>query len=426
MANLNFTETTLKHFERGPITRTEYSNGAVFLHHRTPKMKGVLIGVWFLAGSRDEIQRKEEGLCHLLEHMMFKGGSAIKGSKLLSLLESLGAEINAYTTKEYVCFDLSCLVDNLPKILPLFLDLIFSPSFLHHEFVKEKKVVLQEIREDRDDHELEAEERLIEKSFDYPLGHLITGSIKSVEGFTIRDLNQFYHEHFVPRKMVISMVGDNSKNKYQDMLAELFSKYHLTKKNKPYRRKMEKGFGEISTFKEKMKRGTENPYLFLTTRSAPIDSEYRADFMLLNHYLAEGMSSRFFKALRDEEGLLYGISSYVNNFSDNGSLVISLTAQQKNLKKIEQKITDIFADVAINGIGEERLVSCKKQILSSWQMAFDDMGERNEHFAKGEIYRKHVLSYKEIKKMMGDVSDTRIKHITQTVLEGGISSLVVQ
>lgn len=425
MGNLNFTENTLKHFERGPITRTEYSNGAVFLHHRTPKMKGALISVWFLAGSRDET-KKEEGLCHFLEHMMFKGGSAIKGSKLLSILESLGAEINAYTTKEYVCFDLSCLVDNLPRIFPLFIDLIFSPSFLGHEFIQEKKVVLQEIREDRDDHELEAEERLIEKSFDFPLGHLIIGTIKSVEGFTIKDLNRFYHEHFVPKKMVISMVADNNKDKYQDLLAESFSKYNLTKRSKSFRRTMAKGFGDISTFKEKMKRGTENPYLFLTTKSAPIDSEYRADFMLLNHYLAEGMSSRFFKALREEEGLLYGISSYVNNFTDNGSLVISLSAQQKNLKKIEQKITDIFADVAIHGIGEERIMSCKKQILSSWQLSFDDMSERNEHFAKGELYRKRILSYKEIKKMVGDVTNTRIKYITQTMLEGGISSLVVQ
>lgn len=422
---VDFSEKILSHFERGKISRTEFENGAVFLHHKTPRVKGVVVSVWFLAGSRDE-KKDEHGLAHLLEHMIFKGGSAIKGTELLALMESMGAELNAYTTKEYICFDLSCLATDLPRIFPLFLDLIFSPSFNQDEFHKEKNVVLQEIREDRDNHELEAEEKVFSKSFPVDLGHPIAGSIKSVSSFTIKKLTHFYYEHFVPHKMVISMVGDNKAEKYSELLSELFSRYKLTKKHKPTRRKMLTNIGSINHFREVMKRGGENPYLFLTCKTGPIDCDYRADFMILNHYLGEGMSSRFFKALREEEGLVYSISSYINNFSDNGSMVMGLTTKEKNLPKIEGKIKDIFADVALHGIGEERLISCKRQILSSWEMGFDDMDEINQHIGRGELYRSHVLSFKEISKIVHEVSDERIKFVTQSMLESGFSSLILR
>ncbi|MFZ4713580.1 MAG: M16 family metallopeptidase [Bacteriovoracaceae bacterium] len=416
---------TLRHFERGNITRSEFSNGAVFLHHKTARTKGVVVSVWFVAGSRDE-KKDEHGLAHLLEHMMFKGGSAIKGTELLTLMESMGGELNAYTTKEYVCFDLSCLASDLPKILPLFLDLIFSPSFNQDEFHKEKNVVLQEIREDRDNHELEAEEKVFSKSFPVDLGHPIAGNIKSVSSFTIKKLTHFYEEHFVPHKMVISMVGDNKADKYSKLLSEVFTRYRLTKKHKPYRRKMLTGIGSINQFREVMKKDTENPYLFLTCKTGPIDCDYRADFMILNHYLGEGMSSRFFKALREDEGLVYGITSYINNFSDNGSMVMGLTAREKNINKIQVKIKDIFADVALNGIGEERLIACKRQILSSWEMSFDDMDEINQHMGRGELYRSHILSFKEISKIVKEVTDERIKFVTQSMLESGFSSLILK
>lgn len=423
---IDFTENILDHFEKGKITKTIYENGAVFLHHRTPKIRSAFVTVTFLVGSRDEVRsssKDESGLAHLLEHMIFKGGSVIKGSELLTLMESMGAEINAFTTKETISFELNCLNTDLKKIFPLFLDLILSPRFDQTEFEREKNVVLQEIREERDDYELEAEERLFEKCFDYDLGHPITGSLKSVSEFKPKHLMKFYEHHFVPPKMVITVVGDVVVHPFQETLSKLFSKFNLKKKSKPFRKKRETGFGKINHFSMKLKRGSENPYLFLTLKGFPFDSQYKGEALLLNHYLSEGMSSRFFKALRDEEGLVYGISSYLNSFIDNGSLVISFTAQPKNLIKVKDKIRDIFGDIAINGISEEKLMVCKKQLMTSFLMAFDDTEEINQHMSRGEIYRGRILSLKEIDAMINNCGTERIKFVTQELLKDGFSQL---
>lgn len=422
---IDFSDNILEHFERGKIVKTVYENGAVYVHHRTPKIHSAYLSVSFFVGSRDE-KKNEAGLAHLLEHMIFKGGSAIKGSELLMLMESMGAEINAFTSKETISFELNCLNTDLKKIFPLFIDLILSPRFDQTEFEREKNVVLQEIREERDDYELEAEERLFEKCFDFDLGHPITGSLKSVSSFKPKHLHQFYQEHFTPPKMVVSIVGDVLPHRYQEELAKLFTKFNLKKKAKPYRRKRELNFGKINHFSEILKRDSENPYLFMTLKGFPFDSQYRGDALILNHYLSEGMSSRFFKALREEEGLVYGISSYLNSFIDNGSLVISFTSQPKNILKVRNKVRDIFGDIAINGISEERLMVCKKQIMTSFLMAFDDPEEINQHMARGELYRGRILSLKEIKNMVHQATPESIKFVTQELLKDGISQLVLK
>lgn len=413
-------------FERGKVFKTTYSNGGTLVFHQTKKLKGSSLTIWFNVGSRDE-KKNQVGLCHLLEHMIFKGGSFIKGKELLLEMESMGAEINGFTSKEHVCFELSCLSTDLFLLLPKFLDLILNPSFNEKEFSLEKKVVLQEIRDDELDSDLYAEEMCIKKCFNYDLGHPIAGNVNQVGSYSIRHLKNFYNKYYNPSRMVISICADVDLKNLQKLLGQSFFDQGKTKAAKPIRRKLKNTFGKIEKFNFSMNRHKgANALLLLSTKGISSTSDYRGDLLLLSHYLGEGLSSRFFRELREEKGLLYSVSCGLNQFSDNGNFMISLNAMKKNLKKIEQNILDILGDISINGIGQKRLKSCKRQILSGLEIAFDDPEEICHHVGKCEILGKKPTTFKEITKMINDVSEERLKYVTQEIIANKFSKLVVE
>jgi predicted Zn-dependent peptidase len=138
----------IHNFEKGPITRSLFRNGATLLFHHAVGFSGARVNINFIAGSMFE-KKEERGLAHLIEHLVFKETE----TNYLKELEFEGAEINAYTYKENVCFEMSLLADKLEIFLPKFIQLVGSLNFSDEQFRKEKEIVIQEIKEDLDDHE---------------------------------------------------------------------------------------------------------------------------------------------------------------------------------------------------------------------------------------------------------------------------------
>lgn len=422
---LKYNEEILEHFEKGPIHKASYDNGAVFLHHRVSGMRGASLYVWFHGGSRVETKEKQ-GIAHLLEHMIFRGSLVDAGKeKIINRLESLGAELNAYTTKEYIQFDLGVLVSKMPDVFPLFLDMILGPAFLEEGFEKEKEIVIKEIKEDLDDFEMLAEEKLFEKAYSFPLGHSIGGTVGSVRKLTLKDCKNYFKKNLTAPKMVVSMVADDESEFYITELAKKFTKYGLTKKAMPFRPKLSKGLTKPISFESKLSRSCQMATVILSTVGSPMESEYRGDFIVLDHYLSEGMSSLLFKTLREDMGLVYGVSSSTTSFTDKGSFEISAVCDKKAIPEVIKTCKALIEVIANEGVSKKELEKTKRQILDCWDMSFDDIDERNTHIGGGELYRGRVFSIKEINEVIEKVTGERVQYICKKINSFGFSKVIV-
>jgi predicted Zn-dependent peptidase len=409
----------LTHFERGPVERFRFANGASFLHHSPLGLKGGHFYVWFFCGSRLE-KEGEEGLFHFIEHLVFKTRDPKTGKRYFEIIEALGGEVNAFTGKEYMCFELSGLSQHLEAACRPFLKMILDPNFDEKDFKEEAKVVIQEIKEDNDSHEYVAEENLILKTFSHPLGHPIAGSPKTVKSFTHDQVMTFFRQNFTPDRMVVSMVGEGKAHFFSAQLREMMEELGWTKPKSKIEMAMTKENVVTNHFKSVMKRECELSVMSMKTLGVPLDGEMRLPLTLIDLYLTDGMSSYLFKKLREEHGLIYSIDSELSCFTDTGCYTMQLSCLPKQREMVKQILTEAIQSVT-KGIDEDRLELLKKQLVDYWELCFDDLEHRNEHFARGHMYREYFYSLEDLRKMTQAVTNKEIAYMAELMANDGFS-----
>ena len=376
---------TIKSFEKGPVRRSLFRNGAVSLFHQFKGMESACVHLYFLAGSIFE-SPKEEGLAHVIEHMLFKEESS---SSLVQKMESEGAQINAYTYKEHVCFELECAAVLLSKFLPDFLSLFLSPVFRAKDLALEKKVVLQELREDKDDHETEGIEYLFKKNFPRKLGHSIGGSVGNVRSFSVKDLEAFYRKYYRPERMVLSVVGGKRFEQLESIVEEAFSRDSKKERfdcaRAPMRLTPMQRFSRLKHVRAKLKRSMESSILFYAFDGASIFHPDYYNYLVLDEYLLGGMSSKLFLELRERNAYVYGLGSALNSYAAAGSYMMIFHTLKKNLPKVREKVDAVLKELLQNGFLEEEVEAIKQRIGLGWRLSFDDLVERNEYLAEIEL-----------------------------------------
>lgn len=411
---------TIKTFEKGPVRRSLFDNGAVTLFHQFPGMESACVNLYFLAGSIFESE-DEEGVAHVIEHMLFKEEGS---SSLVNEMERDGAEINAYTYKEYVCFELGCAADSLPKFLPKFLSLFLNPIFKEKELSLEKKVVIQELREDKDDHETEGLEYLYKQNFKRDLGHSIGGTISEVKKFEVRDLNKYYKKYYRPERMVLSICSGKAFVGLEKILSNAFPSKKAQKK-KPYRLKCVRKMSKLNHVNKKLKRKMESSIIFYSFDGPSIfHSNYYA-FNILDEYLLGGMSSKLFVDLREKNALVYGLGSALNSYAKEGSYMMIFHTQKKNIEKVKLKVNSALHEIAYKGISEDEVEAIKGRIARAWSLGFDDMYERSEFLAELEMLGVEDFSLKGQTHILKAVSADDIRKLAQNMIKNEFSSLTM-
>jgi predicted Zn-dependent peptidase len=412
----------IKDFEKGPIRRSLFDNGAVSLFHQMKGVSSAVVNLYFLAGSIFE-KESEYGIAHVIEHMLFKEGGK---SNLVSELEFYGAEINAYTYKEYVCFEMTCLATKVDQFLPKFLKLFLNPVFDLKELKIEKNVVVQELKEDKDDHETEAIEYLFQKNFDDKIGHSIGGSIINVKSFTKSDLESFYYKYFNANRMILSITSGRSFNSLESILynAMLDSKNTIGVK-KHFRLGSSSKFGKMKHFKTKLKRKMENSIVMFSFDGVSLESQSYYDLMILDEILFEGLSSVFFKLLREESGLVYGLGSSINSFVKTGNYVMVFNTQTKNIKILKNIVMDTLDQLAETEIENKLVKGIIERVIGNWEMSFDSPSQRCEYIALEEIYNTNKYSIEKMKTELRLVTNKRIKKLIKKITKNGYSELIL-
>jgi predicted Zn-dependent peptidase len=334
------------------------NNGIQVIHEQNTYTKVGHVGVFINVGSRDE-EKGEEGVAHYLEHVIFKGTKKRKAFHVLSRLDSVGGELNAYTTKEETCIYASFPTEYLNRSLELLSDIIFHSNFPKQELVKEKEVVVEEINSYKD-----SPSDLIFDEFDqdlfkgHPLGNDILGTIQQVQSINRSDVISFVKKHYVPEKMVISSIGNYSLKKLFSYLEKYFessSDYVQTqKRNRPK---------QVSTKNKTIKKELNQSHTILGGRGCSVDHPFKNSLLLANNLLGgPAMNSRLNLNIRERFGLTYMLESNCAIYSDCGSFSIYFATDPKSTYRVERLVKKELLKLCEKSLGTIQLSQSKKQV----------------------------------------------------------------
>lgn len=416
--------TVVKHFDKGPVVKYTYDNGAVYLYHSYPGISRVCFSVTFIVGSINE-KDNEHGLAHLLEHLIFKSARHHQEGNLIDQLEQLGAEINAYTSKDHTSFELMCNHRSFRDILPLFLKIFGPLNVSEKEFIKEKKVVLHEIREDLNDPDVFSEEKLIDVNFQNEFSHPIGGSVRTVRSLSLKQAKSFYKKYYCSNRMIASLVCSDNLRFVKDVLRNFFNKRSELKLASPYRFKIKDSFKKVHHINKKYTKKIETPLLTIGFSAPALNSKYRAVLVIIDQILNDGLSSLFFKATRENTALSYGIDTSINSFFDCGHYLVSMNTNKSLLDKAEKAIFDTIFITLPNVLSNELLNIEKRKLQDFWELNFDDADERLEYILKLELYGRLNSKMNDIEKLIKDISVKDIVEYIELMKEKGFSKIVV-
>ena len=343
----------------------ELPNGIRIIHKQISNTKIAHVGIMLDIGSRDETP-EEQGIAHFWEHMAFKGTKKRKSFHIINRLDSLGGELNAYTTREKICFYASVLDNHLDKAVELLADITFNSTFPEKEIEKERMVILEEMAMYRDTPEDAIQDDFDEIVFhNHPLGSNILGTTDTVSRFKQGDFKEFLKKNLNTERIILSSVGNYSAKKLK-RLAEKYLQEIPHKNHTPQRNY----FTETAPIVQTIEKPITQAHVALGRTSYGLKDENRIPFFLLINILGgPSMNSRLNLSLREKHGFVYGIDASYTPYIETGSLAIYFATDPKNLKKSLKLIEKEFDLLKKNPLGHMQLHKAKQQLKGQLAMS---------------------------------------------------------
>ena len=294
------------------LEKTTLANGVRILSKRMPHAHSVSMGVWVNVGARDE-PAEENGLSHLIEHMIFKGTQKRSAYQIAKEFDAIGGHTNAFTSFENTCYHARVLDAHLDTMVDILSDIFLNSLFDEKELEKERPVIIQEISMVEDNPE-EYVHVLSSNAYwgDNPLGRSIMGTRENIIRFDSDVIKSFFQRFYQPEYILISVAGNVEHQRIVDLLSPAFESAP-TGDNLPHRI-TPAGCPQINLHGREL----EQVHICLGTRGIPITDPRRYAFSLLNTIFGGNMSSRLFQRIRERRGLAYSVYSFISSYVDTG------------------------------------------------------------------------------------------------------------
>lgn len=390
------------------IHRHVMPNGLVVITETMPHVRSVSVGIWVRNGSRRELA-EQNGLAHFIEHMVFKGTERRSAEDIAREMDSVGGMLDAFTSKEQICFNAKVLDEHLHIAFDVLADLVLRPRFDSDDVKKERQVVLEEIKMDLDNPEYLLHD-MFTRGFwpEHPLGRPILGTPETVRNFSREALQFRFREWLAPDHLVITAAG----NVKHDQLLELAHReFGPTKSNGTLERHVApRTSAEIQL---ETKRELEQVHLCIGVPSFPIADERRFNVAILNNLLGGGMSSRLFQNIREKQGLAYAVFSEITPYSDAGMLTVYAgTAKETVGKVIDLTVAELRA-IKNSLVSEDELLRAKNHLKGSLMLSLESTSSRMSNLARQELYFGHFFSLDEILKSIDAVTRHGVQSLAQ-------------
>lgn len=393
------------------IRSSVLNNGVRIISESIPNAHSVSLGVWVQNGSRHELTA-ENGVSHFLEHMLFKGTSRRSAQEIARQIDSVGGQLNAFTSREYSCYYAKVLARRLPLAIDLLADVVQNPLFDLDELEKERRVILQEICmvEDNPD---DAIHDLFSQTFwgGDPLGAPILGTTSTVGEFDRNQLLDFMRRRYVGQRLVVSAAGDL---RHEDLAREMASSFAgmVASGDRPDLARPQPRRHIAITYKD-----LEQVHLCLGTCALPQDHPDRFALYLLNTILGGSMSSRLFQTVREERGLAYSIYSYLHCHSDAGALVVYAGCAPDDAQEVVALILREMRRLRREPVSGDELGAAREQLRGNLLLSLESTENRMTRLAKNELYLGRQLAVSEVLAGFDKVQVEDIRRLAGAILK---------
>jgi predicted Zn-dependent peptidase len=373
------------------LRRTVLPNGLIVLTERMEHVRSVAMGVWIKSGSRCEAP-EINGISHFVEHMVFKGTRSRTAQHIAREMDSIGGNLDAFTGKETICFNVKSLADHVPIALDVLTDLVLNPTFASTEIERERGVILEEIKIDEDNPDVLVHELFTQNFWkDHPLGKPILGTTQTVGRLDQQKLFDYHAGRFRGGNMIFSAAGDLEHDQFVDSIAQKFSP--LLPGEPAVELQTPQASARILL---QNKKALEQVQLCLGVPAPPITDANRFATLILNTILGGGMSSRLFQTIREERGLAYAIYSDLSPYSDTGSLcVYAGTSAGKALEVVDLVMAE-FSNLKEKLLPDEELRRGKDQLKGNILMGLESSNSRMANLARQEMYFHQFFTAEEV------------------------------
>ncbi len=394
------------------IRRTTLPNGMVVLTEEMPHLRSVAMGAWVRAGSRHE-DAEVNGIAHFAEHMVFKGTESRSAQAIAREVDAIGGNLDAFTGKETVCFNMRVLDEHTPKALDILSDLVLRPTFAEEEIRRERGVVLEEIKMDEDNPDYLVHEIFTQNFWQgNALGRPILGTEKTVGAFERSTLLDYNRARIHGGNLVFSAAGHIDHDRFVALVTEKFAALPA---GEPL------GFEAPPKTAAKIilknKKSLEQVQVCLGVPARPLADESRYVSLLLNTILGGGMSSRLFQTVREEHGLAYSIYSDLSPYRDTGSLCVFAGTSADKAEQLIRLVMGEFRRLKEQPVEEDELRRAKDQLKGNLLLSLESSGSRMSNLARQQMYFDHFFGPNEILARVEEVRVEDLQEMARSLFE---------
>ncbi len=391
----------------------QLENGIRILHKEVKNTRIIHCGIMLDIGSRDEMPH-QQGIAHFWEHMAFKGTKKRNAFHIIDSLESVGGELNAYTTKEKICFYAAALDKHMDKTFDIITDITFNSTFPEKQIEKERGVILEEMSMYFDSPEDAIQDDFDELIFEgHQLGKNILGTNQSVKNFKQERFREFLNQNLDSDKIVFTCVGNVPFKKVKD-LAE--RKLGGIAKFTSLRNRV--GFDTYQPKRKEVRRAITQAQCALGSTAFPLVDKRRLPFfMLMNILGGPGMNSRLNMALREKHGLVYAIDASYTPYTDTGSMGIFFGTEPKKVNRSIKLTLKELKKLREVKLGTLQLQKAKDQLMGQLAMSEENNASLMLMMGKSILDLNKIENLEDIFHRIKKISSIELREIANQTLE---------
>jgi predicted Zn-dependent peptidase len=401
------------------IGRTRCASGLRVVTEALPELRSVTLGAWVGSGARDE-QGAEWGASHFLEHLLFKGTLQRSAREIAESIESVGGEMNAFTTHEQTVFYVRVPDVQLEPAFDVLADVLWNPAFRLDDVESERRVILEEIgmRDDTPDdlvHDLFASAIFP----DHPLGREVLGSDASIAAMTRDNIAAYHAAHYRPSNVVFAAAGNLT---HEAVLELVDARFPSADGVRPPRPRSEAAAAQPVVV---LNRDTEQTHVVTGVRAPAALDPDRYALTVVNQVLGGGMSSRLFQEIRETRGLAYSVFSYHASFDDAGYLAIYAGTAPEHVPETLAVIDAELDRLVKEGLSDGEIAAAKGHLVGSLAMSLETSASRMRRLGRSELIEGDVPSLEELVARVDAVTPDDVARVVDGVFADAPRTLAV-
>lgn len=404
--------------EKDAIVKTTLPNGVRIVTEEIPGVRSVAIGLWVGAGSRHE-EESISGITHFIEHLMFKGTKKRSAGEIAEELDSVGGQLNAFTTKEFTCYYAKTLDEHFDLAFDVLSDMFFNSTFTEKAIEKERGVIEEEIKMYEDTPDELIHDLFVQTVWPYhPLGRPILGSIQSLEGIGRKEILKYIESYYVPTNVVVAVAGNIEHEPVQEKIGLLFQ--NMRERGLPATAEPPQ---DTNANIRNLNKETGQVQICLGTEGLSLQDDRIYGIHILNSVLGGGLSSRLVQSIREERGLAYSVYSYHTAFCDTGLFTFYAGTSPAKYDEVINLLLEEVRRIVAEGISDKELNKTKEQLKGNLYLGLESVSSRMTRLGRNELCLNRIITPEEVVEKVAAVTLTDVHSLAKDLFTGRDFSL---